>query len=241
MTPEDASRLLQAYADGELDPAASLEMEAALAASPALRAALERIRAMSAAIREKADYHAAPPKLAARVRTLLPKETASPRRKLSWQLAGAFAGLVALAVVPFLLRPGGGDRVAEELLASHGRATAGQRMIDVASSDLHTVKPWLSARLPYSPPVADLAASGFPLAGGRVDYIDGKPVAVLVYMRRKHTVEAFVWPDERGSARTLTRVGLNMESFAVGEMRYWLLSDVSAEELRELARLLGES
>ena len=241
MTPEDANRLLQAYADGELDPAASLEMEAALAANPGLREALGRIRAMSAAIRQKADYHAAPAKLTARVRSSLPRETAFPRKRPSWQLLSAIAGLVALAVVPFLIRPGGEDRVAGELLASHGRATVGQRMIDVASSDLHTVKPWLSARLPYSPPVADLAAQGFPLAGGRVDYIDGKPVAVLVYMRRKHTVEVFVWPGERGSARTLARFGMNLESFTAGEMRYWLVSDLGADELGELARLLGRS
>ena len=241
MTPEDANRLLQAYADGELDPAASLEMEAALAASPALRAALGRIRAMSAAIRENADYHTAPARLAAQIRRALP----GPDRqawKVQWRFAAAAAAVVAaLAVVPFLLRPGGEDRLAAELFASHGRATVGQRMIDVASSDLHTVKPWLSARLPYSPPVADLAAAGFPLAGGRVDYIDGRPVAVLVYTRRKHTVEAFVWPAERGPARTLARAGLNMESFSAGEMRFWLLSDVSAEELRELAQLLGKS
>ena len=241
MTSEEAKRLLQAYADGELDPAASLEIEAALAASPELRAALGRIRAMSAAIRAKADYLEAPAKLAARVRSSIPRQTSLPRRKRSWQLVGAFAGLVALAVIPFLIRPGSEDRVAEELLASHGRATVGQRMIDVASSDLHTVKPWLSARLPYSPPVADLAAAGFPLAGGRVDYIGGKPVAVLVYTRRKHTVEVFVWPAEGGAARTLARFGLNLESFAAGEMRYWLVSDLGADELRELARLLGQS
>jgi len=243
MTPEDANRLLQAYADGELDPAASLEMEAALAASPALRAALQRIRAMSAAIRENADYHTAPAKFAARVRASLPGKTALPRKKLSfsWQLLGAGAALAALAIVPFVLRPGGEDRLAEEVFASHGRATVGQRMIDVASSDQHTVKPWLSARLPYSPPAADLAASGFPLAGGRIDYVGGKPVAVLVYTRRKHTIEAFVWPEERGAARTLARAGVNMESFSAGDMRYWLLSDVSAEELRELAHLLGKS
>ncbi len=146
---------------------------------------------------------------------------------------------VALLAFLFVLR--GQQRTAEELLASHGRATVGQRMIDVASSDLHTVKPWLSARLPYSPPVADLAAEGFPLAGGRVDYVDGKPVAVLVYTRRKHTVEVFVWPEEQGNARTLSQLGLNLESFTAAGMRYWLVSDVSREELSELARLLGRS
>jgi anti-sigma factor RsiW len=241
MKPDEAARLLQAYADGELDPAASLEMEAELAASPALRSALERTRAMSAAIREKADYHGAPPGLAARIRASVPREAPARRRRLSWPVFALAAGVAALALVPFLIRLVTQDRIADELLASHGRATVGQRMIDVASSDLHTVKPWLSARLPYSPPVADLAAQGFPLAGGRVDFIGGKPVAVLVYTRRKHTVEVFVWPEEHGSALGRTRAGLNLESFAAAGMRYWLVSDVGVEELGELARLLGRS
>jgi anti-sigma factor RsiW len=241
MKPEEAARLLQAYADGELDPAASLEMEAQLAASPALRSALERIRAMSAAIREKADYHGASERLAARVRASLPPERPVSKRKLSWPMFALAAGIAALALVPFLIRVVTEDRLAEELLASHGRATVGQRMMDVASSDLHTVKPWLSARLPYSPPVADLAAQGFPLAGGRIDFIGGKPVAVLVYERRKHTAEVFVWPEEHGSALARTRAGLNLESFTTGGMRFWLVSDMNVDELGELARLLGRS
>jgi anti-sigma factor RsiW len=241
MKPEDTQRLLQAYADGELDPAASLAFEAELAASPVLRAALERTRALSAAIREKADYYAAPSRLASRIRISLPDQAARPTWKLFWKFSGAAAGFLALATVVFLMRPASEDRLAEELLASHGRATVGQRMIDVASSDLHTVKPWLSARLPYSPPVADFAAKGFPLAGGRVDYVGGKPVAVLVYTRRKHTIEVFVWPEDQGAARALTRAGVNLDSFSTGGMRYWLVSDVSTDELRELARLLGQA
>jgi anti-sigma factor RsiW len=241
MKPEEAARLLQAYADGELDPATSLEMEAQLAASPALRAALERTRAMSAAIREKADYHAPPAALAARIRASLPEAKGVPARKLSWQLFAAAAGVAVLSLVALVVRPDMQDRITEDLLASHGRATLGGRMIDVASSDLHTVKPWLSARLPYSPPVGDLAAQGFPLAGGRVDYVGGKPVAVLVYTRRKHTVEAFVWPEDSGRSLERMRAGLNLESFVAGGMRYWLVSDLSADELGQLARLLGRS
>ena len=99
--------------------------------------------------------------------------------------------------------------------------------------------PWLSSRLPYSPPVADLAAEGFPLAGGRVDYVNERPVAVLVYKRRKHTIEAFVWPQGGTTpARTAARDGLNIESFPSGGMTWWLVSDLSRDDLAELARLL---
>lgn len=242
LKPEEAERLLQAYADGELDPAASLEMEAALAASPALRAALERIRAMSAAIREKAEYHAAPGALRARILQSTPERPAPPRAvKARRSFAAVAVGVAGVALAGFLFILAGQERIADELLASHGRATVGQRMIDVASSDLHTVKPWLSARLPYSPPVADLAGKGFPLAGGRVDYIGGKPVAVLVYGRRKHVIEVFVWPESTGAPRSFSSAGLNLESFEARGMRYWLVSDVGSDELRELARLLGRT
>jgi anti-sigma factor RsiW len=160
---------------------------------------------------------------------------------MQWRYAAATAVIVLVAVAAVVVNTDMADRAVDELLASHGRATVGQRMIDVASSELHTVKPWLSARLPYSPPVADLASQGFPLTGGRIDYIGGKPVAVLVYGRRQHTVEVFVWPEDQRSARTLTRAGLNLESFSTDGMRYWLVSDVSTEDLRALARLLGRS
>jgi anti-sigma factor RsiW len=239
MNAEEASRLLQAYADGELDPAAALELEAELVANPALRAAHERTRALSAAIRGKADYHAAPPALVSRIRASLPGEAATPSPRRGWLMpAGAFAAaaILAIALAMSWQRTAGDDRLAADLIASHARATLGQRMIDVASSDRHTVKPWLSARLPFSPPVEDFAKDGFPLTGGRVDYAGGRPVAVLVYQRRKHVVEAFVWPGS-APARSATHDGLNLESFSRNGMTYWLVSDLEHEELAELARL----
>jgi len=239
MNAEEAARLLQAYVDGELDPAATVELEAEIAANPALRAAHERMRALSAAIRDKADYHAAPAALVSRIRASLPGEAAAPRRPARWLLpAGAFAATAVLAAAlaiswQYAAPP---ERLEHDLLASHARATLGQRMIDVASSDQHTVKPWLSARLPFSPPVADFAKEGFPLLGGRVDYAGGRPVAVLVYQRRKHVVEAFVWPGS-APARSGTHDGLNLESFSREGMTYWLVSDLEREELDELSRL----
>ena len=114
-------------------------------------------------------------------------------------------------------------------------------MMDVASSDRHTVKPWLSSRLPFSPPVIDYAPQGYPLAGARVDYAGGKPVAVLVYKRRQHVIEVFVFPGPDAPPRADSRDGLNLETFARGGMTYWLLSDVAREDLEELARLLRAS
>jgi anti-sigma factor RsiW len=239
MTREEAIKLLHAYADGELDPAASLEMEARLAADPALRSAHERLRGLSRAIREGTDYHPAPPGLRERLAGSMTasKRTEKSRAWLPIAAIGA-AALLILALAAVLLRPADDERLLNDVLASHARATLGQRMIDVASSDQHTVKPWLSARLPFSPPVADYAAQGYALAGARADYAGGRPLAVLVYRRRQHTLEVFVAPGADAAPHAYSRDGLNMASFAQGGMQYWLVSDISREELDGLARLL---
>ena len=206
-----------------------------------------RERDLSAAIREKADYQRAPASLVEAVRASLPASEESPSRLRFWLIQGAALASVAFitwAATMGYLRPGqgnDGERLADEILASHVRATLGKRLYDVASSDHHTVKPWLSARLAYSPPVADLSAQGFALIGARLDHVGGQPVAVLVYGRRKHTIEAYVWPA-RGPAtdRTLLRDGFNMQSFSAGSMNYWLVSDLNRNELGDFARLLAQ-
>ena len=171
MSPEEAGKLLHAYLDGELDPAASLELEAYLAKNPAARAACERLRTISAAIRDHADYHAAPAALAARLRASVPVAPEPLVRRaagLPWfKLAGSFAAvaLVTWAIALGSLRPDADERIVQDVLASHVRATLASRPTDVVSSDQHTVKPWMSAHLNFSPPVTDLSAQGFELAG----------------------------------------------------------------------------
>ena len=246
MKPEDATKLLHAYVDGELDPAASLELEALLAADPSLRAAHEHLRALSAEIQSKADYRSAPEGLRARIESALAAEEGfRPAPRPAGSRWPAMAALLSVAAVALLLavafRPADNERLLQDVLASHARATLGQRMMDVASSDRHTVKPWLSSRLPFSPPVADYASQGYELAGARADYAGGRPVAVLLYKRRKHTIEVFVFPGPDAASRSVSRDGLNMETFAQGGMTYWLVSDVAREDLEALARLLRAS
>ncbi|HEX9397878.1 MAG TPA: anti-sigma factor [Burkholderiales bacterium] len=230
MRTED--KTLHAYLDGELDAAASLEFEAQMAANPALRAACERQRELSAAIREKADYHQAPAGLYRPERPAI----------RNFRLAGAFAtvAIVAFALGALVKFPAAGDSLAGEVVASHVRSTLSGRLFDVASADQHTVKPWLSARLAYSPPVADLSNEGFELAGARLDTLDGKPVAVLVYKRRQHVVDVFVRPESGAAGRaSFQRDGFNVEGFAQDGMRYWLVSDLNRNELDDFARLLA--
>ena len=240
MKPEEAARLLHAYVDRELDAAKSLELEAQLAADPALRERFERLRDLSAGIREKADYHAAPSSLAARLSVALPGAASiAPRRVARWILPVAAAALVAvLAAGIVLVRPGDEEALLREMVASHVRSTLGNRLIDVASSDQHTVKPWLSARLPFSPPVADFSPEGFELAGARLDYVGGHPVAVLVYKRRQHLIDAFIWPGSGPRDGAYSRDGFNVERSSAEGMRICLVSDLNRNELSDLARLL---
>ena len=257
MTYDESNRLLHAHIDGELDAAKTLELEAHLARNPSVRAACEQLRELSVVIRDKADYHVAPAWLEARLRAAVPAGPKNPSAWPGWltpvrsiaalsgwmRPAASFAAvaLVTWVVALGTLRPGEDDHIAHEVLASHVRAMLPNRSFDVASSDQHTVKPWLSARLAFSPPVADLAASGFELLGGRLDYIGEQPVAVLVYKRRQHLIDVFVWPAEaQRSEQTLTRDGFNIEHFARNGMDYWLVSDLSRNELNDLARLVAE-
>ena len=123
------------------------------------------------------------------------------------------------------------------------RATLANRLIDVASSDQHTVKPWLSARLPFSPTVADFSGDGFSLKGARLDYIGAQPVAALVYQRRQHMIDVFVWPAGKDASKTAyTRDGFNVQHFARGGMRYWVISDLNKNELDDFTKLIrGQS
>jgi anti-sigma factor RsiW len=212
---------------------------------------------MSATIRDKAHYYVAPAWLEARVRAAIAAEAgpapARPSRHAWLQFAGVAvadwlrpaASFAAVALVTWVvalgtMRPGEDEHIAHEVLASHVRSVLASRSYDVASSDQHTVKPWLSARLAVSPPVADLSASGFELIGGRLDYIGAQPVAVLVYKRRAHLIDVFVWPVVAPKPdQTLTRDGFNIEHFAKNGMDYWLVSDLGRSELDELAQLVA--
>ena len=228
----DDSRALHAYVDGELDAASILELESRMAADPALRAAYERLRDTTAAVRTQAEYFRAPAHL----------RTGKRGTKQPAFLAGAFAAVAAIAFAVGLMvgRPGGDDNLAAEAVAAHVRANLSGRLVDVASSDQHTVKPWLSARLPFSPAVADYSQAGFELAGGRLDYLGGEPVAVLVYKRRQHAIGVYVARGET-MVRGLTRDGFNIEQFSAAGLRYYVVSDLNRNELADFAGVLRKS
>jgi len=230
MKPDD--KTLSAYLDGELDAPASLELEREMAQNPALRASFERMRELSTAVREKAAYYPSPTRH---------KFRPAERKQWLW-LAPAFAlaSILFFGLGVFLAQPGEEESLSNEIVASHVRATLANRLVDVVSSDQHSVKPWLSSRLPFSPMVADLSNEGFALTGARLDYIASQPVATLVYQRRQHVIDVFVWPSAKESAKSAyARDGFNVEHFARGGMRYWIVSDLNRNELDDFARLLA--
>lgn len=213
--------------------------------------------ALSRLIRRHGTRHRASDELRAAMRTQAAlaeakgDRTAAPGsawwRAWGWRLAGPALGfaaglMVALLVVPALQSrwPQAGSDIAAELVADHVAALREGAPFEVASSDRHTVKPWYQGRLDYAPPVADLADAGFPLAGGRVQRVEGQPMAALVYRRDRHWIDVFVRPSaERRAPVATRRRGFNVLHWSDGEMAWWAVSDVEAAELARLARHLG--
>lgn len=210
---------------------------------------------LSKAIKAQATRHAAPPALRERIVAALNQAesvpAAPPRRPFQtfwqqwWGMGVAFAcGVVASLVLgSFHATPGKEDRLSQEVIAGHVRSLMVAHLADVASSDQHTVKPWFSGKLDFSPPVHDLAKQGFPLLGGRLDYLDQRPVAALVYRRQQHTINLFVWPSSGSSTRevkSLSRQGFSMTEWSDSGMQFWAVSDLSRGELQTFAQLFRQ-
>jgi anti-sigma factor RsiW len=258
MNCADASVLLSAYTDGETSMLQGHLVKRHLQNCPNCAAARDDMLALQARIRAEAPRHSAPPELRARVLATLDAVRASapalvrPRAangRWRWLSGGALAGcaatVLAWVVGTAVIDWRANEDVAVEAVSMHVRATLGNQQIQVASSDRHTVKPWLSARLDYSPPVRDFAQDGFALIGGRIDYLDRHPVATLVYRVRNHTIDVYVRPETARAPPSALRTirGFNV-AHATGSGMDWLaVSDVNPEELTgfvdKLAREAG--
>jgi mycothiol system anti-sigma-R factor len=247
-------RYVAGYLDGELDLVRTIEMETHLKSCPACAQELESQRALRAALQRSSLAYTAPAVLRERIQSSLRASSGPDVRETRikwpslniWQLAGAFALLALISVSGWqftarLRAPSSDQRIAAEVFSSHVRSLEASHLMDVISTDQHTVKPWFDGKLDFSPPVEDLASDGFPLAGGRLDYLEGREVAALVYQRRKHFINVFVWPNPPGMNSTQaieSRQGYNLVRWSRGGFEFWAVSDVAASDLAQFAGLL---
>ena len=242
MTCTEVRRLIDPYVDGELgadDDAAVRAHVSTCTTCPQRIADRERL----AKLLRQAPYYAAPDRLRIAIAT---KAHRSSRIwwGTTWAAAaslvlGIGAGAMMLRTIA-VSRSARSNALAEELVSDHVRSLMADHLFDIRSTDQHTVKPWFLGKLDYAPPVTDLAQVGFPLVGGRLDYIDGRPVAALVYQRQKHTINVYVWPSNGGaSAATPETVrGFHVEHWTRGGMTLWAVSDLNAAELTQFRAAL---
>jgi len=246
MDCKEAQELLPAHVDRELGVRESVEIDKHLLSCFACQAEYAKQQAAQAAVKRRATYYVAPGHLGSRIRLALPSDVASPPAPRTWNwynVGAALLSVVAITVSIGLYRtlPTAGDRLADEIVAEHVRSLMLNHATDVLSSDRHTVKPWFAGKLDFSPPVYDLATAGFPLVGGRLDYLEHRPVAALVYRFHQHLINLFVAPAPGGKAvpaQSLSRQGYHLVSWSHAGMVYWAVSDVEPAELDRFREIL---
>ena len=252
MTHQELELQMDAYVDGELAARDAREVEAHLRECRDCARLHDARVALGAAIRAEIPALRAPEALRTQVRAQLRSAAGTPVARWSMPALGwrSFAVAASLALVALGSWRIGSDRAAgaalsDQVLASHVRSLMPGHLTDVVSSDQHTVKPWFNGKLDFSPPVYDFAGRGYPLIGGRLEYLSGRPVAALVYGRRQHLINVFLWPvaqqgpaDERATA---TRQGYHLLHWTTGDYVYWVASDLGTAELGEFAGLLRQA
>lgn len=255
MNCQDIQKLLHGYFDGELDLLNHLQIEQHLQECPACAQSYKNLQILKAGLQDDALRFQAPPDLRERLQTALRKtnqpalretEQAKPAVSVFWQwrwlaVAAAFAGVVILSFIFFMPNQANDDLLAKEMVSAHIRSLMANHLMDVPSSDQHTVKPWFDGKLDFSPPVTDLAAQGFLLVGGRLDYAQSRPIAALVYQRRQHFINLFVFPSpnnpESGS-KMAVRQGYNLIHWNKAGMTFWAVSDLNLNELQEFTQII---
>jgi anti-sigma factor RsiW len=244
MNCQEAQGLIHGYVDGELDVVRAVEFEKHLSDCEDCKRRVSTLKALGGRVREL--YANPPDSVRAAVLSKLNKQE-HPRARLSinrqriFAIAASVLLLVAAAyiVARMATSSSSNDLLAQEVVSSHVRSLMATHLMDVPSSDQHTVKPWFAGRLDFSPVVKDLSSDGFSLIGGRLDYVDGRPVAALVFQRRQHYINLFTWPTDGGrdkDPRRETRQGYNIVNWTRSQAIYWAVSDLNGDELMGFAR-----
>src|SRR5438105_5411544 len=234
--------LLGGLLDGELDAANTALVEAHVARCTGCREELERQQAVRNLIASNGVRYAAPEALQQRVAAAIPElsPTRARRPMLGW-LGPAVGGALAASLAMLLLvQPSQQAGLEQQLISSHVRSLQPGHLTDVQTTNQHIVKPWFNGRIDFSPPVPELADQGFPLAGGRLDSIDGKTVAAIVYHRRLHTVNLFVWPAKDTTKRSFVKDGFEVTEWSRNGLRYAAVSDIPPADLQQFHKLFEQ-
>jgi mycothiol system anti-sigma-R factor len=242
---------IHGYIDGELDAVRNLEIEQHLQQCAVCAQAYEADQALRRVISGNAQYFPAPTDLRKRIQSSIRQAGKSepifptmPWRWLAVAASVAFVVILTWALIPSLHGVDAEQLVAQEVVSNHVRSLMVDHVADVMSSDRHTVKPWFTGKLDFSPPVKDLAKEGFPLVGGRLDYLDNRPVAALVYQRQNHRINLFIWPatdDTQVNPRALMRQGYHLFHWSKAGMTYWAIADLNETALQDFVRLVQAS
>jgi anti-sigma factor RsiW len=237
----ECEQQLDAYVDGELTPSESAVLHEHLQTCAACGRRFADRESLGRLVRS-VPYYPAPDRLRAQVLGTRKRSWFTPTLlaaaavvALAVSMGGAMIGLVRARTAAAAT-----TAIAEDVVGDHVRALMEQHLFDVRSTDQHTVKPWFLGKLDFSPPVTDLASIGFPLVGGRLDYVAGRPVAALVYQRRQHTINVFVWPAPPRDAPVPPRSirGFQVQHWTRDEMTFWAVSDVNPADLTEFVHAL---
>jgi anti-sigma factor RsiW len=250
MRCNDTRELIGAYIDGELDLVRSLDIEGHLHECSDCSRDYEAHHSLHRMIRGGELYFDAPAGLERRIRKTLNRanRSASGASTVPWRWFIVAASAAAVLVILFyagliLTSQPGSDLIARDVATSHIRSLEPGHLYDVESNDTHNVKPWFNGKVDFSPPVKDLTAADFVLKGGRLDYIDNRQVAVLVYGRRQHSINLYIWPSDReaGTSEEVTaRQGYNMIHWSKDGMAFWAVSDLNVSDLRSFVKAQQE-
>ncbi|MGN6058120.1 MAG: anti-sigma factor family protein [Sphingomicrobium sp.] len=235
----DQELLLGGLVDGELDAANTALVEAHVARCDGCREELERLQAMRALLGGEGVRHSAPESLMKRVMAMpeLAPKAANENRIPRWLAPAVGGALAASLAMVSLVTPATTAAVDQEIVSSHVRSLQPGHLTDVQTTNQHIVKPWFNGKIDFSPPVPELADKGFPLIGGRLDSIDGKTVPAIVYKRRLHTVNVFVWPAKESGERAVVKDGFAIREWSRNGLRFAAVSDIPAAELQQFERL----
>lgn len=250
MNHKHVQLLLDAYIDNEIDPVNTIEIEEHLESCSMCSQRYAELKALRSTIAGAEFFSPAPSGLEGKIKLAIRESADVPRRMPSFQwrwlaLAVVLVGILILGAgaLSGWFAPNQENALALEIQSAHIRSLLANHLTDIPSTDQHTVKPWFAGKLDFSPPIVDLADQGYALIGGRLDYLNNRSVAALIYQHDKHFINVFIWPTAERSGTTASQVinGYNLAHWDQAGMTFWAVSDLNMNELESFVQLIRKN